>query len=306
MNFDIKLLHTLYGTRIKQVCLLGGEGGACKNNHCGKKFSSDGVGGACSPNSGGVFSSFLGNEESNKCSGAQLGGCGKRELHFNDALINQKWSDDLICVGPILAQERVAARVDSSLGAAAATMYVFSGEVADQEVTRGVAVCDGTDNTSGSDASDEDAQHNGGFRSSSRDVYEATITNGGVLYMDLCAATGGDQLATPVSALGVAATIGDDSLGRNGDELRCEGTRVINGRDDGAFLQYGDAVEDGRRSFNGSSNAVLISSTSNSGDSHKVDGRLASCVFNQAPMVNARGTGSQAGVQMEVSATFDM
>ena len=191
-------------------------------------------------------------------------------------------------------------QVDSSPGAAAATMYVFSGEVADQEVTRGVAVCDGTDGTSGSDASDEDAQHNGGFRSSSRDIYEVTITSGGVLYVDLCAAVGGDQLATPVSALGVAATIGDGSLGRNGDELRCEGAGVINGRDDGAFLQYGGAVEDGRRSHNGSDNATLISSTSNSGDGHKVDGRLASCVFNRAPMVNARGTGSQAGGQMVI------
>ncbi|KAL9276975.1 hypothetical protein ACSQ67_025473 [Phaseolus vulgaris] len=118
------------------------------------------------------------------------------------------------------------------------------GEVADREVTRGVAVCDGTDGTSGSDASDEDAQHNGGFGSSSGDIYEVTITGGGVLYVDLCAAVGGDRVS---------------------------------------YAGFGAGC---RRHH--------------CGDGHKVDGRLASCVFNRAPMVNARGTSSQAGGQMVI------
>ena len=40
--------------------LFGGEGGACKNNHCGKKPSLGGVGAACNPNNCGVNLSSLG------------------------------------------------------------------------------------------------------------------------------------------------------------------------------------------------------------------------------------------------------
>jgi len=106
-----------------------------------KKPSLGGVGAACNPNNYGVNLSSLGAdfsyfgnptilfkklEERNTGSGVQSGCCGKRQLSLNDALIAQEWSDDLICVGPILARERDASRVGTSSGATTATMCVFS------------------------------------------------------------------------------------------------------------------------------------------------------------------------------------
>ena len=141
--------------------MLGGDGDAWKNIYCGNFL--DTLGGVdcnsnCNSNCGvnlsnmGNFSSF-GNptvfskklEESIKVSGTQSGGCAEKHLGLNGTLIAQEkeWSDDLICVGPILAQERLVSRVGSAPSAATAAdaLCVDAGEVAGAESTRTAAAC---------------------------------------------------------------------------------------------------------------------------------------------------------------------
>jgi len=89
-------------------------------------------------------------------------------------------------------------------------------------------VCDGSDDWS--------TQQSDGFSPSSRGVFGAAITSGGVLFVDLCATTCCDPLSTPASALGVVATAGDGRSRWSGDVSGCEGAGSVNGREDRAIL----------------------------------------------------------------------
>jgi len=278
--------------------MLGGDGGAWKNIYCGNFL--DTLGGVdcnsnCNSNCGvnlssmGNFSSF-GNptvfskklEESNKVSGTQSGGCAEKHLGLNGTLIAQKkeWSDDLICVGPILAQERLASRVGSAPSAAAAAdaLCVDAGEVAGAKSTRTAAAC--------GDSGGWSARLSEGFSSS---VRGAAFSNDGVLYVDLCAAVGGNPLLTSPSKL--RATVGDGggNMGRSGGDGGSEGVGSAYGREEEA----GKVVADSKRPVSGGENAVLVPGSSNSGANCQMDGSLVSGEFNRAPIVRFGGIGAQ-------------
>ncbi|KAK7342868.1 hypothetical protein VNO80_25824 [Phaseolus coccineus] len=240
--------------------LLGGEGGTCKNNHGGKNQDMiGGVGDTCISNC-------------NINCGVKLSSMGEDFSRFE-----KEWFDDVICIGPILAQERHACRVGKAPATATAAMCVFAREVAGEEATRHAVFCGGSGTWS--------ARQSEGLTLSDR--------------------VGGRLLCTPPSALGGDVAVGVDNLGWRGDKGGCEGVGLINGKEDGRGAQNSGAVANGRRGLSGSGNAVLIPSSSNSVVVRQVDGGYANCKFNRAPLVSFGGLCSQSRALLDTNASCE-
>jgi len=142
-------------------------------------------------------------------------------------------------------------RVGSASSAAmAAALYVDAGEVAGAKPTR-ITAAHG-------DSGCWSARLSGGFSPS---VRGATFSNGRVLYVDLCAAVGGNPLLTSPSKLGVTDVDGGGDMGWSGGDGGSEGVGSVYGREEEA----GSTVADSKRTVSRGDNAVLVPGSSNSG-----------------------------------------